>query len=89
LNRSAHWIDTWRKLRGEDGDLWPRDALLKSLPTARTMLYKYNSSPALGSGNEHFVEEAAQFLEALWVERHEVSTDIVLFGLQILKDFVP
>jgi hypothetical protein len=81
FNSKDHGFETWRKPSGENGHLWLKDALPKSLPSARTMIYIYNSNPALNPTKERFVHEAEQLLETLAVKRFEASG---LFSLWLL-----
>lgn len=71
FNKSDHGWNTWRSPPSNDGYLWLRDSLPKTLPTARVMMYTYNSSPVFGSGKGRFIGEASQLLETLFVKRNE------------------
>ncbi|KAL9596526.1 MAG: hypothetical protein Q9219_005747 [cf. Caloplaca sp. 3 TL-2023] len=76
-----HALDTWRKPKGENGNLWLRDELPKTLPHARIFLYSYDSSPAFGSSKERFVHQANDLLERIHIKRTECDKrPVILIG---------
>ena len=76
-----HALDTWRKPKGANGNLWLRDELPKTVPYARIFLYSYDSSPAFGSSKERFVHQANDLLERVHIKRADCEKrPIILIG---------
>jgi hypothetical protein len=71
-NRDDYAIATWTD--SKSGHLWLRDALPKSQPSARVLLYSYNSSPAFGNDKGRFIDQANSLLECLRLIRRKVTT---------------
>jgi hypothetical protein len=70
-NRDDHAVATWTD--SKSGHLWLRDALPHSQPSARVLLYSYNSSPAFGNDKDRFILQANSLLERLRIIRRKVS----------------
>ncbi|KAN0102725.1 hypothetical protein V8E51_011038 [Hyaloscypha variabilis] len=68
-NTKDHAVATWTD--SKSGHLWLRDALPDSQPSARVLLYSYNSSPALGNDKDRFIWQANDFLECLRLNRRK------------------
>ncbi|KAH9206067.1 hypothetical protein DL95DRAFT_397161 [Leptodontidium sp. 2 PMI_412] len=68
-NKEDHAFATWTD--SESGHLWLRDSLPRSQPTARVLLYSYNSSPVFGNDQDRFIYGANAFLECLRDNRRE------------------
>jgi hypothetical protein len=67
-----HEYNTWRKPENKHGHLWLQDTFSKVQENARIFLYKYNSSPAFGTGKDSFVREANQLLESIYLKRSKL-----------------
>lgn len=76
-----HAWDTWRKPAGEEGRLWLKDDLPKSLPEARIFLYEYGSRIFSGK-YETFLDAGNELLDSLRGKRRTVRSP----GLDSLAD---
>jgi hypothetical protein len=69
-NQADHAVATWTD--SESVHLWLKDALPDSVPSARVLVYSYNSSPVFGNDKDGFILHANNFLEWLRLFRQKV-----------------
>lgn len=79
-NDIDHAWDTWRTPSGSEGHLWLRDDLPQHLPESRIFLYEYNSTAVYGKDRDSFIGKASELLEAIRIEREDMSTPILFLG---------
>ncbi|CZR62148.1 uncharacterized protein PAC_12045 [Phialocephala subalpina] len=78
-NRDDHPVATWTD--SKSGHLWLRDALPNSEPSARVLVYSYNSSPAFGNDKDRFIFQANYFLECLrLIRRKDTNLPLIMIG---------
>ncbi|KAH8659274.1 hypothetical protein BGZ60DRAFT_544318 [Tricladium varicosporioides] len=68
-NKDDHAVATWTD--SKSGHLWLRDALPHSQPSARVLLYSYNSSPAFGNDKDRFIFQGNSLMECLRLIRRK------------------
>lgn len=74
-NKESHAEETWTS-----GDkLWLKDFLPSRLPTARVMIFGYNSNVAFNTSIDGVREQAAILLERLELEREDVEERPIIF----------
>lgn len=85
LNNASHAEATWT---ADNGKLWLRDFLPPILPTARILLFAYNSNVAFGTSTVGVREAADTLLDRLTFERKGVDSRPIVFVAHSLGGLV-
>lgn len=77
LNKLDHGEDTWRAPKSQKS--WLRDFLPQDIPSARIILFGYNSNVAFSSGNEGVCDQANTLCFTLGGYREDVQHRPIVF----------
>jgi hypothetical protein len=71
-DNSVHALETWSKPKGGQGELWLRDRLAFTLPSARIFIAEYDSNPIFGN-KDRFFRQADTLLEEILIKREDIE----------------
>ncbi|KAI1206730.1 uncharacterized protein F4807DRAFT_453276 [Annulohypoxylon truncatum] len=75
----SHAWDTWGTSSSTEGHLWLRYELPRYLPDSRIYLYAYDAATAYGKDRDTFASKASELLEAIQLERDDISSRPIIF----------